>query len=369
MMPRVLVAGAGPTGALCAHILRRELQQKIQIDVCDKSNGTGGRMSTSRDPGNADCTADLGAQYITVTPEYAQTHKRYHSELLQAGVFQIYTGGIEGIKSSRNPPGTNNYVTPQGISSIVKYFLKTSEADNVEFDHRLTSLDLLEKGSEAPLEVKFDQLSPTDPSGQSTTHPKYDAVILTMPVPQVLQLKGLVAEKLDQTPSIKSSLEKVQYSSRYALALFYPPGVTLDLPWKAKYEQEDECIRFISVDSKKRGNESACTALVVHTSVPFGIKYLETAKEEVEPLILNHLDKLVPNLPAPVRTKCQRWRYSQVSTPLEGSPGTLVLDEGPSHVLLVAGDGMSHSNLDGCIDSAEATCKRLIEHWKKTCHL
>ncbi|XP_071828743.1 renalase-like isoform X5 [Apostichopus japonicus] len=299
MVPRVLVTGAGPTGAICAHILRKELQDKVHIDVWDKSNGTGGRMSTSRDPENSECTADLGAQYLTVTPDYAQDHESYYAELISVGLTQELSGGIEGIKSSRYPANTKHYVTPQGISSIVKHFLMKSE----------------------------------------------------------------------EKPSVKEKLEKVNYSSRYALALFFPPGVTPDVPWNARYEQEDECIRWISIDNKKRQNEEACSAVVVHTSVPFGIKHLEADKQLVEQIIKQHLDNLMPNLPSPVRSKCQRWRYSQVSTPYEGSPGTLVLAEGPSYILLVAGDGMSHSNFDGCIASAEATCKKLIHHWKTNSQL
>ena len=54
-------------------------------------------------------------------------------------------------------------------------------------------------------------------------------------------------------------------------------------------------------------------SMVVHTSVPFGIKYLETDKDEVQTIIMEHLRNLVPNLPEPASIKCQRWRYSQVT--------------------------------------------------------
>ena len=36
----------------------------------------GGRMSTSRSPDNSQCIADLGAQYVTATPTYAEKHAR-----------------------------------------------------------------------------------------------------------------------------------------------------------------------------------------------------------------------------------------------------------------------------------------------------
>lgn len=64
---------------------------------------------------------------------------------------------------------------------------------------------------------------------------------------------------------------------------------------------------------------------MVHTSVPFGLEHLEEDKEEVQPIILQELYKLLPDLPQPISSKCQKWRYSQVScrrrqTPLTQGP-------------------------------------------------
>ena len=42
----------------------------VNLTIWDKARGAGGRMSTSRSSNNSECIADLGAQYISVTPEY-----------------------------------------------------------------------------------------------------------------------------------------------------------------------------------------------------------------------------------------------------------------------------------------------------------
>ena len=55
----------------------------------------------------------------------------------------------------------------------------------------------------------------------------------------------------DGQPEVKEKLSKVVYSSRYALGLFYEPGAVIDVPWAAKYVQ-DEVIRFVSIDNRKR---------------------------------------------------------------------------------------------------------------------
>ena len=52
---------------------------------------------------------------------------------------------------------------------------------------------------------------------------------------------------------VKSNLEEVDYSSRYALGLFFDKGVKLDEPWSGKYVNDHPIFRFIAIDNKKRG--------------------------------------------------------------------------------------------------------------------
>lgn len=91
------------------------------------------------------------------------------------------------------------------------------------------------------------QWEATDLKGNSTL---FDSIIITIPIPQLLNLKGSIQTHIKDD---KESLEAVRYSSRYALGLFYAPGTDVPLPWTAKYVTGNPCIRFVSVDSKKRG--------------------------------------------------------------------------------------------------------------------
>ena len=52
---------------------------------------------------------------------------------------------------------------------------------------------------------------------------------------------------------LREKLNNVTYSSRYAMGLFYEPGTEMDVPWTAKYILDDPCVRFVAIDSKKRG--------------------------------------------------------------------------------------------------------------------
>lgn len=50
----------------------------------------------------------------------------------------------------------------------------------------------------------------------------------------------------------RQQLASVSYSSRYALGLFYEAGMKIDVPWAGQYISSNPCIRFISIDNKKR---------------------------------------------------------------------------------------------------------------------
>ncbi|CAJ1081320.1 renalase isoform X2 [Xyrichtys novacula] len=342
-MSRVLIVGAGLTGSLCACLLRRELQNKVQIVVWDKARGAGGRMTTTRPPDSSCSSADLGAQYVTATAAYAQSHHSFYSELLSSGVLQPLDSLIEGL---RHKEGNKDYMTPLGMGSLVKHFLSESGAD-VFFEHHVTGLFL--RGASWEVQRK---------AGDSET---FDAVVLTMPVPQILQLQGDMGQILSVQQ--RQQLDGVVYSSRFAMALFFPPGVVFSFPWAAHYVTGNPVICYISADSRKRNADDPGhgPSLVVHTTVPFGLEHLEEDKEDVQPIILQELQKLLPDLPQPAIIKCQKWRYSQVLTSVPDCPGQMTIHDRP--LLVCAGDAFSHTNFDGCVESALSVL-RVLKSWR-----
>ncbi|CAH6964718.1 Rnls [Phodopus roborovskii] len=171
-MLRVLVVGAGLTGSLCAALLRRAVAGPLHLALWDQAGDAGGRMITANSPHNPRCTADLGAQYITRTPHYAKKHQEFYEELLAHGILEPLTSAIEGMMVKE---GDCNFVAPQGISSIVKHYLKESGAE-VFFKHCVTHINLRNNKWEV---------------SQETGSPEqFDLVILTMPAPQILELQG-----------------------------------------------------------------------------------------------------------------------------------------------------------------------------------
>ncbi|XP_027766905.1 renalase-like, partial [Empidonax traillii] len=132
-MSRVLVVGAGLTGGACAALLPRGARGPAA--VWDKARGAGGRMSTTRgDLGSA----DLGAQFVTCDTDLAGPRRSFYEELLSHGVLKPLTAPVEGMVVRE---GSCNYVAPQGISSVVKYYLKQSGAD-VLYEQHVTHISL-----------------------------------------------------------------------------------------------------------------------------------------------------------------------------------------------------------------------------------
>lgn len=161
------------------------------------------------------------------------------------------------------------------------------------------------------------------------------------------------------TESQLETLEAVEYSSRYCLALFFPAGIKMDVPWTACYVYNDPCIRFVSLDNLRRQDTISPLSVVVHTSVKFGLDHLDAPKDEVSDTILSHLKRLLPDLPVPNSIILHKWKYSQVYKGVPGEPGCYVLCEEP--LLIIGGDAFTHSNFDGCIKSSLAISKALQE--------
>ncbi|RMX48111.1 hypothetical protein pdam_00002604 [Pocillopora damicornis] len=219
---RLLIVGAGLTGSVTASLLRRKFpKEALNITFWEKSRGAGGRMNTNRSASDSRCTVDLGAQYVTATPDYYRSHESFYQELISAKVLVPFNGIIEGENKKE---GMKNFTAPSGMNSIVKNFLNSSDPEDIG-------------------------------------------------------------------PS-----------------------------------------------------------LLAHTSVPFGIEHLEMDMNDVKEIIISHVKQILPDLPEPVNSRCLRWRYSQVSRGVDGSPGCIALCNSP--LLVACGDAFSHSNFDGCIDSA-----------------
>ena len=101
---------------------------------------------------------------------------RYYDDLILAGILEPLK---EAVNGHMHEDGAQHFVAPLGISSLVKYF-SAKTGCQIKFNHHISEIT-----------KQNEQWIVSTLSGDSEI---FDAVVLTMPTPQVLQLKGTVSE-------------------------------------------------------------------------------------------------------------------------------------------------------------------------------
>jgi predicted NAD/FAD-dependent oxidoreductase len=153
--PRVLIVGAGLTGAIVA---RRLLRSGVsQVEVWDSAGVVGGRMRSEVWTANGvDLLTDSGAQYITMAEgvQAISAHSELFSELREAGLLVPMTGRIDGGRAADG--GGLNYVSPDGLAAVVQWVLHKSAPSRprVVLGRTVKRLDLVQAGGSTRWRVR-----------------------------------------------------------------------------------------------------------------------------------------------------------------------------------------------------------------------
>ncbi|XP_055343441.1 renalase-like isoform X2 [Paramacrobiotus metropolitanus] len=270
-------------------------------------------------------------------------------QLEREGLLVPMQARIEGS----NPYSGNDvsdFVCPLGNSAIVDYFLQQSRATL----KTNCSVESIESTSNNQFIVQ---------SGSSgVTESNVDVVVLTMPIPLIdgIRLNGLLAEERAKM----RTMHPVEYSSRYALALFFPDRCDVGLDFGFRF-LDDDILRYIEVDNIKRNQRDKPSAVVMHSTWQFGQKHLQSSLLEAEKLMLERFHIVFPSVPRTDFRKIHQWRYSQVRTQKEGSERLGYCDlrnqTGFLPGVFCAGDGFTFSSMDGCFESASQVCEAIFK--------
>ncbi|KAG8200584.1 hypothetical protein JTE90_000654 [Oedothorax gibbosus] len=264
--------------------------------------------------------------------------KKCYKQLLDAGLLQQFQDDIEGIRAA---PNSTHFICPQGSGSLVKYFVNKADCD-ILFQHRVIELNTVNN--------KWMALC------ENGSNFEFDAVILTLPVPQVLQLKGITSQLSDDH---LNKLKAVEYCSRFALGCFFEKDYEFfkNSSWSGKF-LSDNIIRFCSIDHCKRGS-SGLPSVAIHTTKEFGKLHIDDSNlSTIQDTVIQRLKELFPEMPLPSQIKFHKWRYSQAEKSCQVQ-GSLKLAENP--YLICGGDGFTYSTFEGCILSAESIADNLAK--------
>ena len=312
---RVAVVGAGVAGLTAA----KNLTRSFDVAVFDKGRGVGGRLATRR-IGNA--TFDHGAQFITThTREFAETVAGWE----RAGVAKPWFRGRIGPDGVSDPDGHARFRGVGTMNAIAKHL---AEGLDVRVAARVVAL----QPSGATWRIRFDD----------GTERAADAVVITTPVPQALDLLTAGAVRLAAPDG--EALQAIRYEPCLAVlaALRGPSGLAAP----GAVDPDGGPIGWMA-DNHLKG-VSAVPAITIHATADFSRASWDSADEVVAAELLrsaglesDEIDDLV---------QVQHWRFAR-PTVIHPDP-CLVADRLPP--LVFAGDAFGGAKVEGAARAGAA---------------
>jgi renalase len=319
---RVLVVGAGIAGLTAA---RRLHGAGHGVTVVDKGRGVGGRLATRR---IGDAVVDHGAQFFTApTPSFAARVDEWRA----AGVVEEWFSARLEPDGTKVDDGHPRYRGATGMTAIAKH--AAAELPDVRVGCRVTALATA--GDRWRAEVEGG--SPLSA----------DAVVLTPPVPQALDLLAAGDVVLDASDA--RALGRVAYQPCVAvlLVLDRPSG----LPEPGAVRPAGEPVDWVA-DNQRKGI-SPIPALTVHLGP---IASAEVWTRPDTEIVADAL-AAVPVDPAArvVEAQVRRWRYARPSV-LHPEPALRLGGLPPA---VCGGDAFAAARVEGAALSGAAAADLL----------
>jgi renalase len=312
---RVVVVGAGAAGLTAA----RHLTGSFDVAVFDKGRGVGGRLATRR---IGDANLDHGAQFITThTPDFAATVAGWE----RAGVAQPWFRGRIGPDGIPDPDGHARFRGVNTMNAIAKHLAR-------DLDVRVATRVMALHPSDATWQVRLDD----------GTDLAADAVVVTAPVPQALDLLTAGAARLSAPDD--EALHAIRYEPCLAVlaALRGPSGLAAP----GAVAPDDGPIDWMA-DNHLKG-VSALPAITIHATADFSRAHWASSDEIVAAELLRPAGLGANEIDGPVQV--QRWRFAR---PTVIHPDRcLVADRLPP--LVFAGDAFGGAKVEGAALSGTA---------------
>ena len=317
-----VVVGAGMSGLVAANKLQ---EAGWSVTVLDKGRGVGGRMATRRFDGGS---FDHGAQFFTARSD---EFKGMVAEWQRAGAAKEWSRGFADAGGNPNQDGHPRYRGAEGMTSIPKHLARNLD---VRTGEKVVRVDedggKWRVGTESGAEVHGD------------------ALIVTAPVPQALQI--VESGEYELPGAVREQLGRISYDPCLALMALLdgPSGV----PEPGGVQVKGEPLDWIGDNRLKGISESP--ALTIHGGPGWSREHYEDDEAEITAALLGFAGEMVgANV---VSTQLARWRYSWVSEP---HPEPFLLAQN-APALVFCGDSFAQPKVEGASLSGLAAAGALL---------
>lgn len=325
----ILIVGAGLAGLSSALTLH---QQGYTVTVLDKGRGVGGRMATRRFDG---AVFDHGAQFFTVRDQAFET---WVNQWLSDSVAVEWSKGFINLTNPTSGQYSRYCGTPS-MTAIPKWMVGQLPPNTVHTQTKVTHIET--DGTTWHIQAE-------NPNSESQSQFTADALILTQPVGQTLDL--LKSSDIDLQAVIKLALQAVTYMPCFSLlAVLDRPS---RVPSPGAIQLDGQPIAWIA-DNQQKG-VSPIPALTIHAGGQFSRQHFDDNPDWVAGTLINAARPYLDGAHV-LSYQIHRWRYSQVETP---HPATMLITDSPAPIAF-AGDAFGGAKVEGAALSGMAAAKAL----------
>ncbi|WP_437883660.1 NAD(P)/FAD-dependent oxidoreductase [Pseudomonas sp. LRF_L74] len=322
----IAIIGTGLAGLSAAQTLSAA---GLDIQLFDKSRGSGGRMASKRSDAGS---LDMGAQYFTARDRrFVEAVQQWQARGWVAEWNpQLYNSHMGQLSPS--PDEQTRWVGTPRMSAITRALLG---ALPVRFSCRIT-------------EVFRGEQHWTLQDAEGCSHGPFSSVIIATPAPQATAL-------LAAAPKLASTAASVIMDPTWAVALGFTSA--LDTPLEGCFVR-DNPLDWLARNRSKPGRDTNLDTWVLHASSGWSRQHLDMPKEQV----IEHLHGAFAEMigcavPEPAFSLAHRWLYAR---PAGAHQWGALADADLG--LYACGDWCLSGRVEGAWLSGQEAARRLLEH-------
>tara|TARA_Y100000991_G_scaffold215447_1_gene205908 strand:+ start:1965 stop:3029 length:1065 start_codon:yes stop_codon:yes gene_type:complete len=339
---KILIIGSGLSGCSSAYNINKFIKInniKASLKIFDKGRNLGGRITTTYDRSMINNYFDLGFKNINK----GEGRGNNYSVLSKLSYKNMFENNLLKF-SELDLSDKNKLYIPKGGTHLMNYLLQDTDVD-IYSNTKITSINHYENDYNM-WEVSTDK------------NKKYlvDIIISTIPVPQLLEMKGDFLR--DVKKDILKKMKKVEYYNTFSLGSVYQSEI-LGNPEKMNFFENDnindEIIKSISI--KNVCEFSNQFSINIQARDDWSALNFNDDKNIVKKKIKENVKSILPFLKDinPFYEKMMRWKYSFVKNGTNISKkikdASIILKDDPYPLFILSGDSVSGSNFENCIRS------------------